>query len=102
MGNTDSTATLINDLTDSDKTLIITTIQKMANTVKNKKYEDIIALLPTRNVFSSLMNATVRSLEKCTATSIDISITAITSVSRERLSSIATYRSIHRSIWTRF
>ena len=43
--NTDSTATLVNDLTDSDKTLIITTIQKMANAVKNKKYEDIMALL---------------------------------------------------------
>ena len=43
--NTDSTATLVNDLSDSDKTLIITTIQKMANAVKNKKYEDIMALL---------------------------------------------------------
>ena len=43
--NTDSTATLVNDLTDLDKTLIITTIQKMANAVKNKKYEDIMALL---------------------------------------------------------
>lgn len=43
--NTDSTATLVKDLTDSDKTLIITTIQKMANAVKNKKYEDIMALL---------------------------------------------------------
>ncbi len=43
--NTDSTATLVNDLTDSDKTLIITTIQKMANAVKNKKYESIMAQL---------------------------------------------------------
>ena len=43
--NTDSTATLVNDLSDSDKTLIITTIQKMANAVKNKKYEDIMAML---------------------------------------------------------
>ena len=43
--NTDSTATLVNDLTDTDKTLIITTIQKMANAVKNKKYEDIMSLL---------------------------------------------------------
>lgn len=43
--NTDSTATLVNNLSDSDKTLIITTIQKMANAVKNKKYEDIMALL---------------------------------------------------------
>lgn len=43
--NTDSTATLVNDLTDSDKTLIITTIQKMANAVKNKKYEGVMALL---------------------------------------------------------
>lgn len=43
--NTDSTATLVSDLTDSDKTLIITTIQKMANAVKNKKYEDVMTLL---------------------------------------------------------
>ena len=43
--NTDSTATLVNDLIDSDKTLIITTIQKMASAVKNKKYEDIMAPL---------------------------------------------------------
>lgn len=43
--NTDSTATLVNDLTDSDKTLIITTIQKMANAVKSKKYEAIMAQL---------------------------------------------------------
>ena len=40
--NTDSTATLVNDLTDSDKTLIITTIQKMANAIKNKKYGAIM------------------------------------------------------------
>lgn len=43
--NTDSTATLVKDLQDSDKTLIITTIQKMANAVKNKRYEEIMALL---------------------------------------------------------
>ena len=41
--NTDSTATLVNDLTNSDKTLIITTIQKMANAIKSKKYEAIMA-----------------------------------------------------------
>ncbi len=43
--NTDSTATLVDDLKDSDKTLIITTIQKMANAVKNPKYESVMALL---------------------------------------------------------
>lgn len=43
--NTDSTATLVKDLTDSDKSLIITTIQKMANAVKNKKYEAIMSQL---------------------------------------------------------
>lgn len=43
--NTDSTATLVKDLTDSDKTLIITTIQKMANAIKSKKYEAIMAQL---------------------------------------------------------
>ena len=41
--NTDSTATLVDDLTDSDKTLIITTIQKMANAIKSKKYEKVMA-----------------------------------------------------------
>ena len=46
--NTDSTATLVNDLTDSDKPLIITTIQKMANAVKNKKYEAIMAQLASK------------------------------------------------------
>lgn len=40
--NTDSTSQLVNDLTVSDKTLIITTIQKMANAVKAKKYEKIM------------------------------------------------------------
>lgn len=43
--NTDSTAALVQDLTDSDKTLVITTIQKMANAVKNKKYESIMSQL---------------------------------------------------------
>ena len=43
--NTNSTATLVKDLSDSDKTLIITTIQKMANAVKNKKYEEVMASL---------------------------------------------------------
>lgn len=43
--NTDSTKQLVEDLQDSNKTLVITTIQKMANAVKNKKYEDVMALL---------------------------------------------------------
>ena len=43
--NTDSTKRLVEDLQDTSKTLVITTIQKMANAVKNKKYEDIMALL---------------------------------------------------------
>lgn len=43
--NTDSTATLVSDLIDSDKALIITTIQKMANAIKNKKYEDVMTLI---------------------------------------------------------
>lgn len=43
--NTDSTATLVEDLKDSDKTLIITTIQKMANAVKSPKYAPVMALL---------------------------------------------------------
>ena len=41
--NTDRTATLVKDMTDSDKTLIITTIQKMSNAIKSQKYEAIMA-----------------------------------------------------------
>ncbi|MBQ9199067.1 MAG: type I restriction endonuclease subunit R [Lachnospiraceae bacterium] len=36
--NTDSTKQLVEDLKDSSKTLVITTIQKMANAVKNDRY----------------------------------------------------------------
>ena len=36
--NTDSTKALVDDLQDSTKTLIITTIQKMANALRNPKY----------------------------------------------------------------
>ena len=43
--NTDTTSTLVSDLKNSEKTLVITTIQKMANAVKNDKYSDIIAAL---------------------------------------------------------
>ena len=46
--NTDSTKTLVNDMADSDKTLIITTIQKMANAVNNNKYKNIMALLANK------------------------------------------------------
>ena len=53
--NTDSTATLVKDLNDSDKTLIITTIQKMANAVKNKEYENIIPLLQKSRAVNSAL-----------------------------------------------
>jgi type I restriction enzyme R subunit len=43
--NTDSTRNLVEDLQDTNKTLVITTIQKMANAVKNKKYENVMAQL---------------------------------------------------------
>lgn len=43
--NTDSTATLVADLSDTDKSLVITTIQKMANAIKSKKYERIMSSL---------------------------------------------------------
>ena len=43
--NTDTTSTLVSDLKNSEKTLVITTIQKMANAVKNDKYSDIMAAL---------------------------------------------------------
>ncbi|MCM1166658.1 MAG: type I restriction endonuclease subunit R [Lachnospiraceae bacterium] len=43
--NTDSTAQLVSDLSDTNKTLVITTIQKMANAVKKEKYADIMAQL---------------------------------------------------------
>ena len=40
--NTDSTAVLINMLKSSEKKMIVTTIQKMANAVKNPKYADVM------------------------------------------------------------
>lgn len=43
--NTDSTYTLINALKDSSKTLIITTIQKMANALRSEKYISVMERL---------------------------------------------------------
>ncbi len=43
--NTESTYTLVKDLQDTNKTLIITTIQKMANAVKKEKYQKVMASL---------------------------------------------------------
>ena len=43
--NTDSTKLLVEDLKDSNKTLIITTIQKMANAIKTERYIDVMAAL---------------------------------------------------------
>ncbi len=40
--NTNSTAVLINMLKSSEKKMIVTTIQKMANAVKNPKYADVM------------------------------------------------------------
>lgn len=40
--NTDSTAVLINILKSSEKKMIVTTIQKMANAIKNPKYTSIM------------------------------------------------------------
>lgn len=47
---TDNTATLVYDLKDSSKSLLVTTIQKMANAVKNPKYAGVIALYLTKKV----------------------------------------------------
>ena len=40
--NTDSTAVLIKQLKETDRKLLVTTIQKMANAVKSKRYESIM------------------------------------------------------------
>lgn len=40
--NTDSTRQLVEDLTDSSKTLVITTIQKMANAIKSDHYAKVM------------------------------------------------------------
>ena len=40
--NSDSTYVLVNQLQDSDRKLIVTTIQKMANAVKSKRYETLM------------------------------------------------------------
>lgn len=39
---TDSTDTLITQMKDSSKKIILTTIQKMSNACKNDKYQDVI------------------------------------------------------------
>lgn len=43
--NTDSTYNLVKDLQSSDKNLVITTIQKMANAIKKDKYKEIMSAL---------------------------------------------------------
>lgn len=43
--NTDSTRLLVEGLKDSSKTLVITTIQKMANAIKTERYADVMATL---------------------------------------------------------
>ena len=43
--NTDSTKILVEDLKDSNKTLIITTIQKMANAINTERYANVMATL---------------------------------------------------------
>lgn len=48
--NTDSTKVLVNAIQDSTKTLIITTIQKMANALRNPKYETIMDTLKKEKV----------------------------------------------------
>ena len=40
--NSDSTFVLVRQLQDSDRKLIVTTIQKMANAVKSKRYEALM------------------------------------------------------------
>ncbi|MBO4524935.1 MAG: type I restriction endonuclease subunit R [Ruminococcus sp.] len=50
--NTDSTRQLVEDLKDSNKTLVITTIQKMANAVKNERYAKAMdALADSKCIF---------------------------------------------------
>ncbi|MFI3210210.1 MAG: type I restriction endonuclease subunit R [Peptostreptococcaceae bacterium] len=39
---TDSTSNLVEQINDTSKKLIVTTIQKMANSIKNEKYSDIL------------------------------------------------------------
>ncbi len=46
--NTDSTYILVNDLKNTSKKLIITTIQKMANAVKNPKYQSVMSQLSNK------------------------------------------------------
>ena len=43
--NTNNTFSLVQNLQDTSKPLVITTIQKMANAIKNPKYEDVMASL---------------------------------------------------------
>ena len=50
--NTDSTKQLVEDLQDTNKTLVITTIQKMANAIKSERYAKVMdALSDSKCVF---------------------------------------------------
>ena len=48
--NSDSTSVLVRQLQDSDRKLIVTTIQKMANAVKSKRYEALMDSYRDRKV----------------------------------------------------
>jgi len=48
--SSDSTHVLVNHLQDSDRKLLVTTIQKMANAVKSKRYEDLMDSFRTKKV----------------------------------------------------
>ena len=48
--SSDSTYVLVNQLKDSDRKLIVTTIQKMANAVKSKRYEALMDSFRTQKV----------------------------------------------------
>ena len=48
--NTDDTKALINALKDSSKTLIVTTIQKMASALRNENYNNVMNLYKTEKV----------------------------------------------------
>lgn len=62
---TDNTSVLVDQMRKKDVHLIVTTIQKMSNAVKNPRYANVMDEYKGKKLYLSLMNVTEASLETC-------------------------------------
>lgn len=62
---TDNTSVLVDQMRKKDVHLIVTTIQKMSNAVKNPRYTNVMDEYKGKKLYLSLMNVTEASLETC-------------------------------------